>query len=146
MITAVPNSMLSEFAAKVCFKATLGGADAVVPTNTSTLIPFNTAAINVGDHFATGTSRFTPPAGVYRLSLRGAQATTVAAGEGIRVSIFKNGSGLAVFPRRGDWRSHHLRALHLGLGQRHRLLRRSVLFVLASRHEDDHGRCSLHNL
>jgi hypothetical protein len=80
---------------KVCFKSTLGGADAVVPANVTTVLPFDTGEINVGGFFDPVTYRFTPPARTYRLSMRGLQLNTTAANEILRASIFKNGAPLA---------------------------------------------------
>jgi hypothetical protein len=80
---------------KVCFKATLDGTDAVVPANTTTILPFNTEEINAGEFFDTGTYSFTPPAGTYRLSVRGLQLNTTADNEILRVSICKNDSPVA---------------------------------------------------
>lgn len=91
MLTKVPNSMLEELTAKVCFKATLGGTDAVVPANASTVLPFSTEVFDVGGHFNTVAHTFTPPQGTYRLSVRGVQLDTTAANEQLYISIFKNG-------------------------------------------------------
>lgn len=81
--------------AKPCFKATLGGTDAVVPADVTTIIPLNTADINVGDYFDTAAHTFTPRAGNYRLSVRGLQLGSTAANEILRISIFKNGVAIA---------------------------------------------------
>lgn len=97
MTTKVPNSMLEEFTAKPCFKATLGGTDAVLPTNSTQVIPFNTPTINVGNHFNATTRRFTPPAGVYRLDARTFTDAAVDNTESGTISICKNGTAVATY-------------------------------------------------
>lgn len=76
---------------KVCFKATLDGADVVLPANVTNVIPFDSININVGNYFDAVTHRFTPPAGMYRLSVRSIQIGSAADTETVRASIFKNG-------------------------------------------------------
>lgn len=95
MLTKVPNAMLEEFTAKPCFRATLGGTDAVLPANSTEVIPFSAEALDVGGYFDPVTYRFTPPAGKYRLSVRGAQLDATADNEILRVSLFKNGAAIA---------------------------------------------------
>lgn len=95
MTTKVPNSMLEEFTAKACFKASLGGTDAALPTNSVQVIPFNTSAINVGNHFNPANYRFTPPAGVYRLNARTFTSSAVDDTESGTISIYKNGTAVA---------------------------------------------------
>lgn len=53
---------------RVAFSAHKNSVDQSVTSAVYTKVTFGTAAINVGSFYSTGTSRFTPPAGYYRLS------------------------------------------------------------------------------
>lgn len=88
MTTKVPHSMLDE---KPCFRAS-HSVQQSIPALSWTKLQFDNALINVGDHYDTGTSRYTPPAGKHFLAATcELVATGLEAGSTLRLSIYRNG-------------------------------------------------------
>jgi len=85
--------------ARISFSANKGGTNQTgVAVNTNTKVTFGTEAWDDGGYYDTSTSRFTPPAGRYRLSAT-AHIITPTDGQRIGVLIYKNG---VVFKTRYD--------------------------------------------
>ena len=86
------NNIKGVDAATSTFRATLSADQIGIPQNAFTKINFNVAGINVGGHFSTGTSRWTPPAG--RVTLGLTLYGSVGAAANLYAAIYKNGAAL----------------------------------------------------
>jgi hypothetical protein len=83
--------------ARAAFLAHKNGTNQTFPTGAATKVTYGTAEINVGAHYDTTDSRFTPPAGKYRLSAASGMQLAGSAGGLPPIEIRKNG----VLVRRG---------------------------------------------
>jgi hypothetical protein len=85
----------SNLASRTAFRAHKNGtAQTGIVTATETLVTFGTASFNTGGYFNTANSRFTPPAGSYRLTARALSSGGAVDQSVYGLIIYKNGAKL----------------------------------------------------
>ncbi len=82
-------------ASRIAFKAHKNNVVQTIAANTFTDVTFGTEEFDVGSYYDLATSRWTPPAGIYRVSFVARVDTGIADGEAVVVAIYKNGSIVA---------------------------------------------------
>ncbi|MFU0503664.1 hypothetical protein [Pseudaminobacter sp. NGMCC 1.201702] len=80
----------------VCFKAHKNNVNqTAIVTGTATKISFGSESFDIGNYYDTATSRFTPPAGKYRLSATLLTASGMVDQSAAAVMIYQNGARIA---------------------------------------------------
>lgn len=82
-------------ATRIAFKANKNNVVQTITANTFTDVTFGTEEFDIGSYYDVATSRWTPPAGIYRVSFVARVDTGIADGEAVVVAIYKNGTIVA---------------------------------------------------
>lgn len=82
-------------ATRIAFKAHKNNVAQTISANTFTDVTLATEEFDIGSYYDVATSRWTPPAGIYRVSFVARVDTGIADGEAVVVAIYKNGSIVA---------------------------------------------------
>ena len=84
-------------ASRIAFSASKSADQTGIVTGTATKITFPTEVFDFGGHFGAADSRFTPPAGRYRLSAGLGWSGGLVDGRQLTVEVWKNGAVYRVF-------------------------------------------------
>lgn len=82
-------------ATRIAFKAHKNNVAQTITANTFTDVALATEEFDIGSYYDVATSRWTPPAGIYRVSFVARVDTGIPDGEAVVVAIYKNGSIVA---------------------------------------------------